>query len=136
MSLAESFIQQMKLLSLIVPEMKHHYKNTPIKIYWEFYHQKKTNKKKKTKKKKRSDEKFWYSSYFCSKYRLWRGDSDEYPQLMFLSRNKKNNVYPCKPQFYCIKVGFKGGQNYKGMFSCRILKQGTKHATTSVYCNI
>ena len=25
---------------------------------------------------------------------------------MFLSRNKKHNVYPCKPQFYCIKVGF------------------------------
>ena len=24
---------------------------------------------------------------------------------MFLSRNKKNNVYPCKPQFYYIKVG-------------------------------
>ena len=29
-------------------------------------------------------------------------------QSMFLSRNKKNNVYPCKPQFYYIKVGFKG----------------------------
>ena len=27
---------------------------------------------------------------------------------MFLSRNKKNNVYPCKPQFYYIKMGFKG----------------------------
>ena len=27
---------------------------------------------------------------------------------MFLSRNKKNNVYPCKPRFYYIKVGFKG----------------------------
>ena len=27
---------------------------------------------------------------------------------MFSSRNKKNNVYPCKPQFYYIKVGFKG----------------------------
>ena len=27
---------------------------------------------------------------------------------MFLSRNKKNNVYPCKPQFYHIQVGFKG----------------------------
>ena len=27
---------------------------------------------------------------------------------MFLSRNEKNNVYPCKPQFYYIKVGFKG----------------------------
>ena len=38
----------------------------------------------------------------------WQGGSNEYPQSMFLSRNKKNNVYPCKPQFYCIKVGFKG----------------------------
>ena len=26
---------------------------------------------------------------------------------MFLCKNKKNNVYPCKPQFYYIKVGFK-----------------------------
>ena len=34
--------------------------------------------------------------------------SNEYPQSIFLSRNKKNNVYPCKPQFYYIKVGFKG----------------------------
>ena len=38
---------------------------------------------------------------------LWRGGSNEYPQSVFLSRNKKNNVYPSKPQFYCIKVGFK-----------------------------
>ena len=37
-----------------------------------------------------------------------RGGSNEYPQSMFLSRNKKNNVYPYKPQFYYIKVGFKG----------------------------
>ena len=37
-----------------------------------------------------------------------RGGSNEYPQSMLLSRNKKNNVYPCKPQFYYIKVGFKG----------------------------
>ena len=37
-----------------------------------------------------------------------RGGSNEYPQSMFLSRNKKNNVYPCKPQFYYIKVGSKG----------------------------
>ena len=37
-----------------------------------------------------------------------RGGSNEYPQSMFLSRNKKNNVYPSKPQFYYIKVGFKG----------------------------
>ena len=37
-----------------------------------------------------------------------RGGSNEYPQSMFLSRNKKNNVYSCKSQFYYIKVGFKG----------------------------
>ena len=37
-----------------------------------------------------------------------RGGSNEYPQSMFLSINKKNNVHPCKPQFYYIKVGFKG----------------------------
>ena len=38
----------------------------------------------------------------------YRGGSNEYPQSMFLSRNKKNIVYPCKPQFYYINVGFKG----------------------------
>ena len=37
-----------------------------------------------------------------------RGGSNEYPQSTFLSRNKKNSVYPCKPQFYYTKVGFKG----------------------------
>ena len=37
-----------------------------------------------------------------------QGGSNEYPQSMFLSRNKKNNVYPCKPQIYYIKLGFKG----------------------------
>ena len=36
------------------------------------------------------------------------GSSNDYPQSMFLSRNKKNNVYPCKSQFYFINVGFKG----------------------------
>ena len=37
-----------------------------------------------------------------------RGGSNEYTQSMFSTRNKKNYVYPCKPQFYYIKVGFKG----------------------------
>ena len=37
-----------------------------------------------------------------------RGGSNECQQAMFLRRNNKNNVYPCKPQFYYIKVGFKG----------------------------
>ena len=38
-----------------------------------------------------------------------QGGSNEYPQSMFLIRNKKNkknNVYPYKPRFYYIKVGF------------------------------
>ena len=38
-----------------------------------------------------------------------RGGSKEYLQSIFFSRNKISNVYPCKPQFYCIKVGFKWG---------------------------
>ena len=37
-----------------------------------------------------------------------RGGSNKYPQSMFLSRNKKIDVYPCKPQFCYIKVGLKG----------------------------
>ena len=36
------------------------------------------------------------------------GYSLENPQSMFLSRNKKNNLYPCKPPFYYIKVGVNG----------------------------
>ena len=45
-----------------------------------------------------------------------RVGSNEYPQSMFLSRNKKINVYPCKPQFYCIKVWFKGVKTVKACF--------------------
>ena len=37
-------------------------------------------------------------------------DCNEYPQFMCLSRSKKNNVYPCKPQFYYINVRFKGSK--------------------------
>ena len=35
---------------------------------------------------------------------------------MFLSRNKKKYLYPYKPQFYCIKVGFKGSNLYRRVF--------------------
>ena len=43
-----------------------------------------------------------------------RGGSNEYPQSIFLSRNNKNNVYPCKPQqwitekFACQTTGNSG----------------------------
>ena len=33
------------------------------------------------------------------------GSSNEYPQSMFLSRYKKNNIYSCKPQFLLYKSG-------------------------------
>ena len=45
-----------------------------------------------------------------------RGGSNEYSQPMFLSRNKKKNVYICKLQFYCMKVGFKGVKIIKACF--------------------
>ena len=71
----------------------------------------------KKKKWKFSDKRIWYFSYFCSNidcgYSLEpprRGGSNEYPQSILLSKNKKNKVYLCKPQFYYIKVGFKGSK--------------------------
>ena len=36
---------------------------------------------------------------------------------MFLSRNRKNNVYPCKPQIYYIKVGLRGSKLYRSSLS-------------------
>ena len=37
-----------------------------------------------------------------------RGGSNEYPQSMFWSKNKKSRYTPAYLQFYYIKVGFKG----------------------------
>ena len=40
---------------------------------------------------------------------------------LFMSRNKKSiTVYPCNPQFYFIKVGFKGSNLYRRFF---VMKQ-------------
>ena len=56
------------------------------------------------------------------------GSSNKYPQSMFLSRNKNNNVYPCKPQFYYIKVGFKESTLYRLVCDVFfILFQGLSH---------
>ena len=44
---------------------------------------------------------------------------------MFLSRNKKNNVYPCIPKFYYIKVGFKG----EACFRDEMFTAVTRHFT-------
>ena len=37
-----------------------------------------------------------------------RDGSNEYQQSMFWAEIRKYNVYPCKPQFYYVKVGFHG----------------------------
>ena len=37
-----------------------------------------------------------------------RGGSNEYPQSMFWSKNKKNRYTPANPSFFYIKVRFKG----------------------------
>ena len=50
-----------------------------------------------------------------------RGGSNEYPQSMFLSRNLKINDYPCKSQFYCIKVRFKGSKLYRLVFVMKVI---------------
>ena len=86
--------------------INYHYENTPIQIYRKFHLQKTENFQIKI-----SDIFHISAQNIDCGYSLeppQRGGSNEYPQYMFLSRNKKNNVYPCKPQFYYIKVGFKG----------------------------
>ena len=83
-----------------------HYENMPIQIHWKCYHQKMA-----IFHIKKSDIFHISAQNIDCEYSLeppqW-GGSNEYSQSMFLSRNKKNNVYPYKPQFYYIKVGFKG----------------------------
>ena len=78
----------------------------PVHIYWKFYHEKNENFQIK-----KSDILHIPAQNIDCGYSLelpqW-GSSNVFPQSMFLSRNKKNNVYHCKPQFYYIKVGFKG----------------------------
>ena len=83
-----------------------HYENMPIQMYWKFYHQKMANFQIK-----KSDIFHISAQNIDCGYSLEpprRGGSNKYPHSMFLSRNKKYNVYPCIPQFYYIKVGFKG----------------------------
>ena len=77
-----------------------HYKNTPIQI-----------------KLKISPPKNWkFSDKNYSSHISAQNIDCGYPQSMFLSRIKKNNVYPCKPQFYYIKVGLRGSKLYRYVF--------------------
>ena len=90
-----------------------HYESTPIQIYWNF------PPKNENFQIKNSDIFHISAHNIDCGYSLEpprRRCSNENPQFMFLSRNKKNNVYPCKPQFYYIKVGFKGVKVIKVWF--------------------
>ena len=69
----------------------------PIQIYWKFYHQK--NEKIQT---KNSDIFHIFAQNIDCEYSLEpprRGGSNEYPQSMFLSRNKKIMYTPVNPSF-------------------------------------
>ena len=80
-----------------------HYENKPIQIFWKFDHQ-----KMKIFRQKKSDIFHISAQNLNCGYSLEpprRGGSNEYPQSMFLSRNMKNNVYTCKPQFLLYKSG-------------------------------
>ena len=84
--------------SIMFYYMAVHSENTPIQIYWIFHHH-------KTEKFQIKSLNIFHISalnidYGHSLEPPRRGGSNEYPQSVFLSRNKKNSVYPCKPQFY------------------------------------
>ena len=90
-----------------------HYENTPIQIYRKFRLQ-----KLKIFAYKNTDIFHISALNIDCWYSLEpprRGGSNEYPQSMFFIRNKKNNVYPCKPQFYYMK-GLKGSKLYRHVF--------------------
>ena len=83
-----------------------HDENTPIQIYRHFH-----LLKLKIFRYKNSDIFHMSAQNIDREYLLeppLRGGSNEYPQSIFVSRNKKIIYYPCKPQFYYMEVGFKG----------------------------
>ena len=100
---------------LIISEKQFHlhYENTPIQIYRKFHLQ-----KPKFFQVKNSDIFHISVQNIDCGYSLEpprRGGSNEYPQSMFWAK-KKNNVYPCKPQFHYIKWGLRGSKLYRHVF--------------------
>ena len=94
------------LFFITLYQLSVHYENMPIQNILKILPQKNENFQRKN-----SDIFHFSTQKIDCGYSLEpprRGGSNEYPQSMFLSRNKKNNVYPYKPQFCYIKVGFKG----------------------------
>ena len=74
-----------------------HYENTPIQIYWKIHLQ-----KQKIFQIKNTDISHVSAQNIDCWYSLEpprRGGSNEYPQSMFLSRNKKIMYTPVNPSF-------------------------------------
>ena len=95
-------------------EIVNHFENTPIQIYWKM-----SPPKTEFFSDKKSDIFHISAQNIDCGYLLEpprRGGSNEYPQSVFFSQNEKNNVYPYKPLFYYIKVGFKGSESYRLVF--------------------
>ena len=74
------------------------YENTPIQLYRKNF----ASKNLKFSDKNSDNVQISALNIDCG-YSLER-----VPTIYVLSRNKKNNVYPCKPKFYYIKVRSKG----------------------------
>ena len=49
------------------------------------------------------------------------------PTIYVFETNKTNNVYPCKPPFYYIKMGFKGVKIIKACFRDEVQSSSTIH---------
>ena len=101
--LISSHIIIISISSRLVSFLSYQYENTPIQIYTKFH-------LKKLKKNILIFLPFLFKILSCG-YSLEpprRCVSNEYPHYVFEQKQKKNNVYPCKPQCYYIKVGFKG----------------------------
>ena len=81
-------------------------KNMPIQIYWKL----KPPKTENFQIKKKKSVMFQISTRNIDcRYSLEpprQGGSNEYLQSMFLSRNKKNNIYPCKTQLLFVALWF------------------------------
>ena len=53
---------------------------------------------------------------FCSKHRLWIHGSNEYPQSMFWSKNKKIMYTPVNPSFTIYKWEVRGSSFHGHVF--------------------
>ena len=60
----------------------------------------------------------------------WWGGSIEYPQSMFLNRNKKNIVYPVNT-ILLYKWGLRGSELYRRVFMMELQKSGTVSRRTT-----